>query len=280
MRAAKAIAVYAVAIVVLGALLAPGVFWLLHPHWVGVPFRRVFDRVILGVGIAGLWPLLHFVGIRSWSELGWRRDNQWLRGVLTGFAVGCASFAIGGLVLIGLGQRRFAPSSAGIAGAFITAVVVALIEETFFRGGLQGALQRAARMPAAICIASAIYSIVHFLKPKGAGIAAESVTWLSGFDYLGQILTRSWQATGWGVGFVTLFLAGCILGLAFARTRALYVSMGIHAGWIFTLKCFAAMTDATGPRTWWGGAALVDNIFMWPILLIVLGLVHRRCKTD
>ena len=75
------------------------------------------------------------------------------------------------------------------------------------------------------------------------------------------------------VGFVTLFLAGCVLGLGFTRTRALYLSIGIHAGWVFTLKTYAALTHTSGPRTWWGGAALVDNMLVWPILVGVLGFV-------
>ena len=87
-------------------------------------------------------------------------------------------------------------------------------------------------------MASAIYSAVHFLKTKGAGIASDDVNWLSGFNYLGQVIAHSWQAPGVGVGFVTLLLAGMILGLAFARTHALYLSIGLHAGWVFTLKSY------------------------------------------
>jgi hypothetical protein len=69
------------------------------------------------------------------------------------------------------------------------------------------------------------------------------------------------------VGFVTLWLAGCILGLAFARTRALYLSMGIHAGWVFTLKTFAWLT---------AGASLVDSALVWPVLLAVLWLCWKK----
>ena len=111
---------------------------------------------------------------------------------------------------------------------------------------------------------------------KSAGI--DSLHWHSGFDYLAQVLTRSWSAPGVVVGFVTLFLAGGILGLAFARTGALYLPIGIHAGWVFTLKTYAALTDPTGPRTWWSGAGLVDNALVWPILLGLLAFVAQRCR--
>jgi len=52
----------------------------------------------------------------------------------------------------------------------LAGIAVAIVEETFFRGGVQGALQRATNLPVAIVLASAVYSIVHFLKPKGAAL--------------------------------------------------------------------------------------------------------------
>ena len=125
---------------------------------------------------------------------------------------------------------------------------------------------------------SIVYSAVHFLKPKGAGITAVDVNWLSGLEYLGQVFARSGQAPGVAVGIVTLWLAGCVLGLAFARTRALYLPMGVHAGWVVTLKSYAWLTDANGPRTWWGGAALVDNVLVWPVLVFVLWLSWKKLE--
>jgi len=92
------------------------------------------------------------------------------------------------------------------------------------------------------------------------------VNWLSGFDYLGQIFARSWHAPVCG-GIRHLWLAGCILGLAFARTRALYLSMGIHAGWVFTLKNICVAHRRRVAR----GHALV-----WPVLLAVLWLCWKK----
>lgn len=266
MRAAKAIAGYAAGVVVLGALLAPWIFWLVHPHLLDVPFRRVFDRVLLVVALAGLWPLLRTLGIRSWNELGYVRSTGWWRQALTGLAIGTGSLAVAGALLLAFGFRSFeSPAGMPLLNFLLAGIAVAIVEETFFRGGVQGALQRATNLPVAIVLASAVYSIVHFLKPKGAGIV--DVNWLSGFDYLGQIFARSWHAPGMAVGFVTLWLAGCILGLAFARTRALYLSMGIHAGWVFTLKTFAWLT---------AGASLVDSALVWPVLLAVLWLCWKK----
>ena len=281
MRTVKAIAVYAAAVVVLGALLTPWVFWVVNPRLTEAPFRRVFDRVLLGVALVGLWPMARSLGIRSWREIGYVRAPGWSRNVVTGLALGIVSFAVAGGLLVMLGLRSFASPVGGggqLLGFLLAGVAVAIVEETFFRGGLQSVLSRQSNAVTAIVVTSVVYSAVHFLKPKGAGVSAADVNWLSGFDYLGQVLARSWRAPGLAVGFVTLGLAGCILGLAYARTRALYFSMGIHAGWVFTLKTYAWLTDATGKRTWWGGSALVDNVLVWPVLLLVLWLCWKKLK--
>jgi uncharacterized protein len=151
-----------------------------------------------------------------------------------------------------------------------TGVVVALIEETFFRGGLQGALQRGTTVPVAIGITSVIYSAVHFLKPQGVNYEPAAIHWLSGLVHLGRVFTNSVAAPHVAVGFVTLALAGCVLGLTYAQTGALYLPMGIHAGWVFTLKAYAKLTTVTGGTRWWGGAALIDNMIAWPVLLTLL----------
>jgi hypothetical protein len=43
--------------------------------------------------------------------------------------------------------------------------------------------------------------------------------------------------------------------------------MGIHAGWVFTLKTFAWLT---------AGASLLDNALVWPVLLVVLWLCWKK----
>src|ERR1043166_5927627 len=184
LRPAMAIAIYAVGVVVLSALVAPWAFILVHPHLPKVPFHRVFDRVLLVVSLTGLWPLLRALGLRSWRELGFPRVDTWWRNAVTGYAVGIASFVAAGALLIALGERSFdADLSAGalviqVLKFAATGIVVAIVEETFFRGGVQSALQRGFGTITALIVTSAIYSAVHFLKPKGG--ASDLAIWSSG----------------------------------------------------------------------------------------------------
>ena len=252
MRAARVILFYALAVILLGAVLAPWAFGLIHSHWPAIPFRRVFDRVLLIVALAGLWPMLRAAGIRSLPALGYARTPTWWRPALGGFAAGVGAL---GLCAVLLGQSTGWKTN--IVGNLASALAVGIIEETFFRGGIFGALRRGWPVWCAVAMSSVIYAVLHFCKPTEPA----SISWLTGFTHLGLILQNFGMQVNW-IGLVTLILAGVILALAFAWTNALYFSIGLHAGWVFMLKTV--------------GAPLRDNALVWPALLVVLVLCWRK----
>jgi membrane protease YdiL (CAAX protease family) len=273
---AKAITGYAIAVVVLGALLAPWLFWLvqwlaahfeLFAGWTRHPFKRIFNRSLMIVALVGLWPLLRWIGYRSWSEVGYPCRRAWWRDLLTGFALGQASLT----VAVFATQRTvdWNGVTLPLMGKLIaTAAAVGLIEETFFRGGLQGGLQRGMHWLTALAIASAIYAALHFLKPGGVKIAPEEVTWISGFTCLGKIFSKSLSRPEVVTAFVTLYLVGWILGWAFVKTGALYLAIGLHAGWVLPNELVREL----------GGGAVIEDWRAWPVLLAVFGIVAWRCR--
>ncbi|MBM3860188.1 MAG: CPBP family intramembrane metalloprotease [Verrucomicrobia bacterium] len=261
MRIGKAITLYALAVFALSALVAPWIFWAVVSvgDW---PFRRVFNRVMLLVALAGLWPLLRAAKIRSWRDVGFVRDSHWLRQWAAGFAVGLVSCGIG--VFWGTAALQPGDNPWKLPGFLLTGIVVGLIEETFFRGGLQNVLQRRIRPWVAVFFVSGLYSVVHFLKPAGAHIPHEAVWWCSGFEFLGGVAACFFLDPDIWRSVISLWLVGIVLGWAFVRTQRLYLSMGLHAGWVFALKTLA----------WFGGGSLLSNPLIWPVLLIVLGGVE------
>ena len=275
-----------------GALLAPWLFELVQCltrwHWcppslVDAPFRRIHHRALLLVAVGALWPLLRAVGIVSWRELGLVRRADWWRHVGWGVGLGCLSFAAVGGLLLALGTRRWETNwyevGGRLGGFAISAVVVALVEEVLFRGGLQGALTRAQGLTVAIVVTSAVYASAHFLKPNAVDIPAAAVGWASGFQYSAKVLGVAFRSPADWEGLVTLFLAGTVLSVARVRTAALYLSIGVHGGWVFTQKTFSFMTHTAGPPVWWGGGDLVDNLLVWPLLIGLLGVVVWLTRT-
>jgi CAAX protease family protein len=274
LRASKAIGLYAIAVILLGALFAPWLFWAVRPVST-YPFHRIFDRSVMIVGFFGLWPLLWALDFHSSSDLGYARSCAWWREALLGLVIGVVSLALVTAALVAWGGRslQFDKSSEEMLNAalhfLVTGIVVALIEETFFRGVLQGAWQRAMGPVLAVVLASAVYSAVHFLKPAGADVSADQVAWNSGFKLLPLIVSQSFHSGDVLVPFVTLFLVGCVLGLACVKTGALYLSIGLHAGWVL----------ANEFTRWLGGGSVIEYAACWPMLVVLLVLMAWLCPT-
>ena len=252
LRAARVILFYALPVILLGALVAPWAYWLIHPYWPAIPFRRVFNRALLVVALAGLWPLLRTAGIRSWVELGYTRTPSWWQQTVGGFAVGLLSLGVCAVLLCQLTGWK-----TNVVGNLASALAVGLIEETFFRGGIFGALRRGCSLGSAVVVSSVIYAVLHFCKPTEPA----AVHWLTGLTHLGMVFQNFIAQVNW-IGLVTLILVGVVLALALEWTKALYFSIGLHAGWVFTLKTV--------------GAPLRDNPLVWPVLLLVLVLCWKK----
>ena len=292
MRPLRSLLIYLVIVFLGGALLAPWLYWLAQslagtfPHLAESPFHRFVNRALLGLALLGLWPLLRSLELRTAADIGLVKPAGQGRRWLAGFALGFVSLAVVAALALAFGARHFADdlSAAGftknIFGAALTAMVVSVLEEVLFRGGLFGALRRAMPWTIALLLSSMIYAIVHFLESVRW---TEPVTWSSGLAILPQMLrgfTR-WHAVV--PGFFNLTLAGAILASAYQRTGNLYFSIGLHAGWIFWLKSYGTLTrESAGAATWlWGTHKLIDGWLALPVLAAtLLVLVRRRVPNE
>jgi uncharacterized protein len=290
MRPGRALLIFALVVFAGGALLAPWLYWAVQ--WAAGqvsaleglarnPFHRFVNRALLGLALLGLWPLARSLGACSWADLGWTKPQGQGRRVGFGFALGFLSLAavVGLAWAAGAREPRTDLTAARLGSkllsAALSAVVVALLEETFFRGAIQGALRRAHSWPVALGLSSAIYALVHFFqRPASPAV----VHWSSGLQILPEMLRGFVDWPSLVPGFFTLTLAGLILGLAYQRTGSLYFSCGLHAGWIFWLKFSGAIT-AVQPEanTWlWGSGRLIDGWVAVPALGAVFLLLWRR----
>jgi membrane protease YdiL (CAAX protease family) len=164
-----------------------------------------------------------------------------------------------------------------LLGATVSAAVVAVLEELIFRGALFGILRKTWKWPAALGVSSAVYAAVHFLQ-KGA--APPSVDWLSGIRLLPELFRLPPDGTGFVPAFFTLLLAGAILALAYQRTGTLFLSIGLHAGWIFWLTAcrFLTVEPPGAARGIWGSDKLIDGWLAFCVLAVVLaGLWRAGC---
>ncbi len=279
--------VYLCVVVLGGALLAPWAYHAMQPaaaHLPGLrplaeqPFHRYVNRSLLGLALLGLWPLLCRRDFMSWRELGWTGESHPGRLAVRGLVLGFAGLGLAGGLAVAAGARgwrtdlalgavfRLAAAAAG------SAVAVAVIEETLFRGLLQGSLRRVWRAGAAVVMSSAVYAVAHFLNR----VRWEApVDWAAGLGVLARMLAGFGEWAQVMPGFLHLGLAGVVLGVAFERSGSLYFSAGLHAGWVFALKLYHATTQATaaGPTALWGSSKLTDGWVALPVLAVTAALL-------
>ena len=286
MRPVRALAVYIIVVFVGAALLAPGLYALAQafqgtfPGLAGEPFHRFVNRSLLILALAGLWPLFRAIGAGSPADLGLVKPAGHGKELGSGFVLGFVSLALLAGLALATGARDINEKLAiarllqKLLGAAGTAVVVSVLEEILFRGGIFGSLRRVFPWIAALVLSSAIYAIVHFME---SARVHPPIHWYSGFEVLRRMLRgfADWHAIV--PGFFNLTLAGLILGLAYQRTGNLYFSIGLHAGWIFWLKFYRAATvSVTGANEWWWGThKLIDGWAATPVLVAALWLLPR-----
>jgi hypothetical protein len=290
-RPLRALLLYLLAVFVGGALLAP---WLYHAvqalagesgtlaKLARMPFARYVNRALLITALVGLPFFIRAAGIRRWADVGIAPGLVRWRRFAAGFGLGFASLAIVCAVALVAGGRLPRPRTPGdlaaqFLGALATALVVAVIEELLFRGAFFGGLKRAVGWKPALAASSALYGIVHFMaRPANP----PTVDWLSGLRVLPTMLAGMTELRTLVPGFLSLALAGVILGLAFQWTGELSASIGIHAGWIFWLKYYGLITkSAPGADVWfWGTRKLTDGWLAFVAIVVVLALLGLAAR--
>ena len=284
-RPHRTLLLYLAAVLLGAALVSPAIWHVVHHQWPGSsmsqqPFHRYVNRCLLGLALAGLWPLLRSLGADSWQAIGAHqprtRWGDWLRGL----AFGWGSLGLATIVVVGGGGRQWNPSSDGrlwvshVMGALGTALVVSLLEELLFRGAIFSALRRTGSFAWAAGLSSSLYAFVHFLqRPPNP----EVITATSGFMVLAQMLGGFLEWRLLVPGWITLLLAGWILSLARERSGHLAFSVGMHAGWIFWLKSYGFATTAAAAgtaSTLWGSGRLYDGWVATGMLVVAGGTLH------
>jgi membrane protease YdiL (CAAX protease family) len=246
LKNAARLLVYLLATVLVGALLAPCLFW--GAQWfiahglltflARYDFETFFHRALLVAAVILLWPLIRSLEVRRRSDLQLAANPRWPRDLLAGFLFSAIPLLCCGAILLAtpIFSMRGAINWPGVAKVAAASAVVPIIEETFFRGLVLGILLKTGRKYMSIFVTSALYSIVHFLKAPDRTSAA--VTWMSGFNSIAHAFVQFADPLLVAAGFTTLFLIGWILADARLRTRSLWLPIGLHAGWIFTSGAF------------------------------------------
>lgn len=289
MKDALRLLAYFAAVILVGALVAPPLYWCAQNlagyesfRFVGqFDFEVFFHRSLLVAALLFLWPLLRSVGVRRFSDLGLRSNDHWLRDLTGGFAAALVPLILCGAILIGtrVYSVRTAPALAPIGRTGAAAIVVPFIEESFFRGLVLGILLRRGRKYLSVFLSSALFSVVHFLKaPEGT---SPIVTWTSGFQSIAHSFAQFSEPVLVVAGFTTLFLIGWVLADARMLSASLWFPIGLHSGWILGNGLFSRIARRQMLLLPWLGRNLLVGLIPLGVVLLtwILVRIWNREKT-
>lgn len=263
---------YLLAVLGLAALLAP-LFHLVAEHWMHAPFSRYVNRALMVSALMMLIP--YFLG--NWRTLGldWQRQSH--RDLILGVVFSLAS-VVAVLVLHQLSGSRLWTGRLSFStaiGALVAAILVSPLEEILFRGAIQRVLILRLGTFGGWLLGGLFFAIVHFIKVPRS-FDPEPVTWLSGFHSIALALAPLGRGETYGSSFFCLLVVGLILGWMVIRTGHLWLSIGLHAGWIVGLKCGSSLSVPSARASdLIGGSDLLSG-GLTLILLALLGLVLWR----
>ncbi len=269
------------------AVVAPLVFRLVHildpetqSYLANKPFSDYFDRGRL-LCLLILFPvLMKKANLLSWKRLGyleggWRHFRKW-------FAIGVGMMSIVYLVDFGFGileprdNWTWGYQLEKVALGLIGAILIGLMEETFFRGFVFRTFYTALKPVPAIIGSSLFFAYLHF---KMADEVMEHIPPAQiGFD---DSLVAIWGTlTAFTTGFdpllfFNLFLVGVLLCLAFLYTKNLWTCVGLHAGWVVCIQSlFKTFNEVEGAHPFFGTERVADGYL---VTLFLIGFVVLFC---
>jgi membrane protease YdiL (CAAX protease family) len=254
-------------------LLGPLLYFGLQPLF-PIPFHRAMDRALLISSLAAMGFFWRRFDLRQFWPM---KPGLW-KDILLGYGLAAVSaqamigfdLALGGFVSSHLNAGAIA---ARILLALVAALFIPPLEETIFRGFLQGELVRGLGMRWGWPLAAFIYMLAHFLKIPPS-LDQQPVHLWSGASALGAAFLPVVQGVFLCGRGLNLFLIGLILGGIYLRSGSLWVNLGLHSGWIFVLLLFTGITRPLVPANipFFEGDLLSNLLTTLVLLLLSLWL--------
>jgi uncharacterized protein len=269
----------------LACIITPCVYSLLQLYIDGmsIPYSRVFDRAFLVLFVVGL---IVFRRSFSWQSIrekfsvnGWK--NRFIQ-VFAGLFLSLLASYLLVPFLVKFDYLVYASFDYSVVmkklpKIFLASLIISILEETIFRACMYLSLRKKLNALWAAILTSGIYSLVHFLSPDKRYVYP-GYSFLEGFVYLKAVLARLLEP-GVPLGMVGLFIVGLVLCLAVERSKALYISIGLHMGWVLAVKTVPMYTDISDTAVVASGIGaryfLVAQPIGWISVILVGLLVYK-----
>lgn len=269
-----------------GALLVAAA--LTYPAWLLVelisdqPVHRVMHRLAMLFALLGLIWLVRRQGLGYAAAMGYGLPRRtFLRQAGLGLLIGFVLLLPLIVLLFALDLRvpkeeaftlaRLLPL---LGAGLLSGLVIALIEETFFRGVLQTAVERESGALAAVILPSALYASLHFLGGR-LRLPDHEIDWSVGFAVLAKLFEKYAEPAALIDSLLALFAVGVLLSTIRQRTGAIAAGIGLHASWVMLIAVTrnSSRDNTAAAQDWLTGN--YDGVIGWGALLwtlLLLGL--------
>ncbi len=248
-----------------------------------IPFSRIFDRFFMISGVLLFFAYRPLLKIESPSQLGLTPRTRAVHDIAIGLCLALGSMLVLGFIMSlaevykPFFRLSLSESLVQCAKALLTAFTVGFLEEIFFRGIIfRGLLEDWKPLPAFV-VANLFYSALHFVKPAKEYFLSGIDPW-AGFRHLFSTFAPFLEPAQIAPGIIGLFLIGIVLSYAFVRTGTLYLSIGLHAGWIISIKTVRVFGDYTRENLGWlfgsTDPKIVSGVMTWAGVILVGVAVH------
>jgi uncharacterized protein len=223
------------------ALFAYPAWVLLHPHF-DFPFHRIAGRVGMLALLVGFVTVARRLGLADRGSLGYGVPRRmFLREFGLALALGVGLMLLVVAVMVGMGLRVWQPgvdlhaaaTARLIVQTLLSALSVAVIEETFLRGAMFSGISRESGTRSAIVLTALMYAATHFIARYR--IPAELVGPTSGLVMVAGSLRAFADPLAIGDAFAALFAVGVLLAAVRAATGHIAACIGLHAGWVWIM---------------------------------------------
>jgi membrane protease YdiL (CAAX protease family) len=223
------------------ALLTYPAWLLLHPHF-DFPFHRIGERIGMLALLGGFLAVAPRLQLADRASLGFGLARRAflaefglaaMIGTVTMLSVVAIMSALGLLDWTALRSASGGTLAKLIVLRALSALTVALIEETFLRGAMHTAIARQSGPRAAVLLTALLYAATHFFASYH--IDAPQVTPWSGLVLLAGTLHAFAAPFSILDAFLALFAVGVVLGGVRVATGNIAACMGLHAGWVWVM---------------------------------------------
>ena len=269
-----------IASLIAGAIIAYPMYLLLA-NWFEIDFESVASRCVSLIAVVLFVALFRRLGINSWHQIGFNNNlinfvKNSLKGLLLGIII-MAPVIIGLLLTKNrIMDLSWVWSINNVLTLLITALlaglVIALIEETLFRGIILTSILNQSGVIFAVISTNVIYAFVHFLEPEFHQ-QTSSINWLSGFELIKTAFNPWLSPLEFVDSFLALFMAGVLLSILKIKSNCLAICIGVHASWVLVIKFLKRVTHSNSASDYAYLTGSYDNVIGYFAAVCLAGFI-------